>query len=993
MPNKRLLWLAAILTLLISLAVAIPTASADGPGDFDIPPKPQLQYPNLGYSLNQQIDAVENQGVAAALAAAESPVHSGGSVAVTIHLSGSVDDVVDFLEGNGGDPRNVGEDYIEAYVPLTLLGPLSQQPGVTIVREIVPPEPAYGNVTSQGVAAHLAPAWHDAGYTGEGVKVGVIDLELGGLTSLLGTELPANVNVRCYTDVGVFTTNLSECEAVSPVPPNVPAQCRDYVARLNQDNGHGTAVAEAIIDIAPEVTLYLAYPYSRGDMQEITRWMEGEGVTVINQSLGWFYDGPGDGTSPSSLSPLNTVNQAVADGITWVNSAGNNGDGTWFGNYHDPDGNGLLGFSDSNEEVADFPFRECRSYTFQLRWEDSWGGASTDLDLYLYDRSDNTYIRLGVEEQSGGSDHIPFEAAGFRALADSDDYGIVVAHESGPVPSWIQLTYWGPGSLEHATGSGSIGNPAESANPGMLAVGATHYWDTSTIANYSSQGPTPDGRIKPDIVGVACAASVTYSRYTRNGQDCWFAGTSQASPHVAGLAALVKQRFPDFTPDQVADYLKHYAEQRGADDPNNTWGHGFAKLPPPGAALPLGFDVSCREMLTDNGPVSGQWGLGCESAAPARKSDGGDRLARYYTFELAVESDVTINLESGDADTYLYLREGDARSGAFIAENDDIEHGSNLNSRIHQTMAAGTYTAEATTYETGETGSFTLDISGLGAEPPPCAVELDADGDVRGQWSADCESETAAPGSNDQARFARYYTFTLDQESDVTITLKSDADAYLYLRQGEAQSGEAVNDPAADDDAGDGYNSQVSETLAAGTYTIEATTYDAGETGSFILTVSGLGAAPSPDDPCREIITVEVPVNGQWAAGCESQTDALGRGSGTRLAHYYTFTLGQESEVTITLESEDADAYLYLRRGDARSGNPVNDPAADDDAGAATGGMYDSQVHQMLEAGDYTIEATTYSAGEIGSFTLTVRLGPLANQAIQELPNKTGKGQ
>ena len=73
-------------------------------------------------------------------AAAESLVHREGSVAVTIHLIGNVDDVVTFLENNNGDPRNTGEDYIEAYVPVSLLGPVSEQPGVTRVREIVPPE-------------------------------------------------------------------------------------------------------------------------------------------------------------------------------------------------------------------------------------------------------------------------------------------------------------------------------------------------------------------------------------------------------------------------------------------------------------------------------------------------------------------------------------------------------------------------------------------------------------------------------------------------------------------------------------------------------------------------------------------------------------------------------------------------------------------------------------------------------------------------------------
>ena len=34
----------------------------------------------------------------------------------------------------------MGEDYIEAYVPVTLLGELSHQPGVLRVREIIPPQ-------------------------------------------------------------------------------------------------------------------------------------------------------------------------------------------------------------------------------------------------------------------------------------------------------------------------------------------------------------------------------------------------------------------------------------------------------------------------------------------------------------------------------------------------------------------------------------------------------------------------------------------------------------------------------------------------------------------------------------------------------------------------------------------------------------------------------------------------------------------------------------
>ena len=61
------------------------------------------------------------------------------------------------------------------------------------------------------------------------------------------------------------------------------------------------------------------------------------------------------------------------------------------------------------------------------------------------------------------------------------------------------------------------------------------------------------------------------------GRNVW--GTSFSAPRVAGLAALARQRFPERTPAQIATYLKDNALPRGSPDPNNTWGHGFAKLP------------------------------------------------------------------------------------------------------------------------------------------------------------------------------------------------------------------------------------------------------------------------------------------------------------------------------------------------------------------------------------------------------------------------------
>jgi len=234
-----------------------------------------------------------------------------------------------------------------------------------------------------------------------------------------------------------------------------------------------------------------------------------------------------------------------------------------------------------------------------------------------------------------------------------------------------------------------------------------------------------------------------------------------------------------------------------------------------------------------------------------------------------------------------------------------------------------------------------------------CLQSIAVGGTATGEWAEGCES-LARDGS-----YARFYSFTLDEETEVTISLESeDADSYLYLRDGDAHSGAALNDHEDDDDAGGGRNSQAVETLDAGAYTIEATTYSAGETGNFTLTITALEAT----NDCEETLTADGTVSGTWAAGCDSEERT---GSHAR---YYTFALSETSEVTITLESDDADSYLYLRDGNALSGAALNDHDEDDDAGGGSNAL----IVETLDEGTYTIEATTYSAGETGDFTLTI---------------------
>jgi len=52
--------------------------------------------------------------------------------------------------------------------------------------------------------------------------------------------------------------------------------------------------------------------------------------------------------------------------------------------------------------------------------------------------------------------------------------------------------------------SSATGPGADSANPGAVSVGATVRPSSLSLASYSSQGPTFDGRIGPDLVGPSC---------------------------------------------------------------------------------------------------------------------------------------------------------------------------------------------------------------------------------------------------------------------------------------------------------------------------------------------------------------------------------------------------------------------------------------------------------------------------------------------------------
>ena len=361
--------------------------------------------------------------------------------------------------------------------------------------------------------------------------------------------------------------------------------------------------------------------------------------------------------------------------------------------------------------------------------------------------------------------------------------------------------------------------------------------------------------------------------------------------------------------------------------------------------------------------VSGSWGDDCESSVSSRG------YARYYGFTLSAEAEVTIDLTSS-VDTYLFLRSGSSTSGTALHSNDDIV-GGNTNSRIVATLSAGSYTIEATTYSPNTAGSFTLSVSGGGSgggdgsggeTATGCnaaSLTLPASG-VSGTWGDDCESSVPGRG------YARYYSFTLSAEAEVTIDLTSSVDTYLFLRSGSATSGTALH--SNDDIVGGNTNSRIVATLSAGSYTIEATTYSPSTTSSFTLSVGGgesTGGGETATGCNAASLTLPASgVSGTWGDDCESSVSSRG------YARYYSFTLSAEAEAEATIDlTSSVDTYLFLRSGSSTSGTALH---SNDDI---VSGNTNSRIVAALSAGSYTIEATTYSPNTSGSFTLSVSGG------------------
>jgi subtilisin family serine protease len=195
-------------------------------------------------------------------------------------------------------------------------------------------------------------------------------------------------------------------------------------------------------------------------------------------------------------------------------------------------------------------------------------------------------VSVKVADANGESMESDVIAACDWILANKGTYGIKVVNISmagtspasfqyDPLDQAVQRLWFAGVTVVAASGNDGTGSavdmsPAPGNDPFIITVGAVDQNQTSdpsddTVAPWSAYGYTADGFSKPDLVApgrymimpVPMGATIPETvpdRVVAPGY-MWMSGTSFASPVVAGAAAQILARHPDWTPDEVKGAL------------------------------------------------------------------------------------------------------------------------------------------------------------------------------------------------------------------------------------------------------------------------------------------------------------------------------------------------------------------------------------------------------------------------------------------------------
>jgi len=441
--------------------------------------------------------------------------------------------------------RDEEHSLVVAWVDRYSLGAVASLECVRSIDEVIPPVVNSGTALTQGDAIHRTAEVRSLyGFTGTGMKIGVISDGV--------THLAASVNS-------------------GDLPPDVNV--------LSRGSGNeGTAMLEIIYDMVPNATLYfhdagantLQFNAAIDDLQA-------NGCTVIVDDITWvaepFFE---DGVIASHVSTL--VNNPE-NPLIYISSAGNAAQHHYQGDFFSNGGTNFTDFSRGSDPAYQSLYVNLPGYStvwIVLEWNDQFGYASNDYDLYL---SESTLGDLGrsIDPQTGSQDPVEFIAYSNPTL--SPKKGIIDVYKYNGVSKTLEVYIYPMGGAgvyqDNIVAADSIfGHPAV---PGVISAAAVYQGTPTIIEPFSSQGPVtitypyPEIRHKPDITGVDGV-----SIFGAGGFPNPFYGTSAAAPHIAAVAAQIWGGHPLFSPQNIRSALYKSAEDLGPAGRDTSFGYGRA---------------------------------------------------------------------------------------------------------------------------------------------------------------------------------------------------------------------------------------------------------------------------------------------------------------------------------------------------------------------------------------------------------------------------------
>ena len=437
--------------------------------------------------------------------------------------------------------------FVEGWATLEHVAALAALDFVTAVRPVTPPVTNTGSVNTQGDAIHRAGvARQTFGVTGAGVKVGVISDSVDGLsTAVASSDLPSDVQVL----------------------------------QAGTGAGEGTAMLEIVHDLAPGSPLSFYGPSSSGDMIAGITQLAANGASIIVDDL-WFFDQPIYEEGPIAQ----TINERVASNVVYTTSAVNSAKKHYGSTFSTAGGQPPLHLFAPGQTKQSITVQPGAAKII-LYWADQWGRSSNDYDLYLV-TSDGTVIAKSDNEQNG--DDLPMETISVTNNGANPAQAFVVVQLFSGSARRFDLYYTGTTDIQFGSAVSSI--PGHANASGAISVAAANADKPNIVADYSSQGPCNivfpivETRAKPDITGIAGVAVTGAAGFSNP-----FFGTSAAAPHIAALAALVRQANPGLLATQVKQTLMATAADLGDAGFDYVFGAGGADaftavanaLPPP----------------------------------------------------------------------------------------------------------------------------------------------------------------------------------------------------------------------------------------------------------------------------------------------------------------------------------------------------------------------------------------------------------------------------